>query len=441
MPRKKADNKLKIRAYIDKYHPPSLDFSLDEGIVREMRLEGRIDDPYQSILGDIFENEAGSKFSWAPILIHLYQGNHSIAELSKNCDRKALGSLAVRRNVEVKTFHLQGEEHVDHPVQVWMDVTEDIFESVAKSLELNANHKKLGCISFDVKVVKKQLLKPERDGDFFLYPRLADLDVSQNQGLVLPIMGFSFGQTIFDQDDTTLSSRVKTLAGKHGGADFAITPNKVSWSFNAQTGDYDRIVIEGKAKKDWYSLNSDKIDVAIDLKRFWWFASEIIEKNKLPEQCEYGRYYYSSDTKYLSLDLAYHPEDLENVFKPILLNNNLDDYGIIIAFDENLKFDKDQEGIVRSYTIRRDFENIGQVKERNAEAQISLADIDYKLSAFIQTSEQRINEFDLSLKKAGTSNFQNNLEIKKQLEAPTDILSKIVLKIPIIGPILRFLAK
>ena len=39
---------------------------------------------------------------------------------------------------------------------------------------------------------------------------------------------------------------------------------------------------------------------------------------------------------------------------------------------------------------------------------------------------------------------QNNTEldaIKKQMEKPTDLLSRLVLKIPIIGSILRFLAK
>ena len=72
MAKKKADTTLEIRAYIDEYHPPSLDFSLDEGVAREMRLEGHVDDPYQGPMGDIFENEAGSKFSWAPIRINLY---------------------------------------------------------------------------------------------------------------------------------------------------------------------------------------------------------------------------------------------------------------------------------------------------------------------------------------------------------------------------------
>lgn len=441
MPKKKAYNKLKIRAYIDKHHPPSLDFNLDEGIAREMCLEGRIDDPYQSILGDIFENEAGSKFSWAPILINLYQDDDNIDELSKSFDKKAIGNLAVRKNVEIQKFNYNGEEHIDPPVNVWMNLPKDIFESVSKTAELNKNHKKLGWINFEVKVAQKHLLDPDHDGDSVLYPRLKDLDVSKNRDLELPIMGFSFGQTIFDQEYATQSSRVKTLGSKHDGADFAITPNKVSWSFNAQTGDYDRIEIEGKAKKEQYSFNSDKIDVAIDLKRFWWFASEIIEKNKLPEQCEYGRYHYSSDSRYLSVDLAYHPEDLENVFKPILFNNNLDNYRILISFDEKLKFDKDQEGKVQSYTIRRDFEKINKANESNEEAQKSLADLDYKLTTFIQTSEQRFNEFSSTMEKAGVAKYRDNSEIMKKLDSPTDIVSRIVLKIPIIGPILKFLAR
>ena len=109
-------------------------------------------------LGDIFENEAGSKFSWAPITIKLYQDDPRIDELSKSFDKKAIGNLAVRKDVEVKTFQLQGEEHIDHPVRVWMTVPKNIFESVAKTLELNSSHKKLGSIEFKVKVAKKQLL-------------------------------------------------------------------------------------------------------------------------------------------------------------------------------------------------------------------------------------------------------------------------------------------
>lgn len=438
LPEEKADTILAIKAYIAKYHPPSLDFSLEQGVAREMLLEGHIDDPYQAPLGEIFENEAGSKFSKAPIIIKLFQDDLR-AKLSKNFDAKAIGVLAVKQNVEVETFHLLGDEHVDHPVRVSLNAPENIFNSVANTLELNSIHMKLGYISLMIMVSQDQLRGMNQDDAIYGYPRLSDLDVSK--GLTVPVMGFSFGQTIFDQENATLSSRVKTLEGRQTGSDIAVSLDKASWSFNAQTGDYDRIELEGKAKKDRYSFKSDKIDVAIDLKRFWWFTSEFIDKNKLPEQCEYGRYHYSADTKYLSLDLAYHPEDLEHVFKPILFSNNADEYRILISFDENLKFDKDQEGIVQSYKIRRDSENIGKANESNADAEISLADIDYKLSAFIQTSEQRFNEFDLSIKKAGSSNFQNNLEIKKQLEAPTDILSRIALKIPIIGPILRFLAR
>jgi hypothetical protein len=438
LPEENADTILEITAYIANYHPPSLDFSLNDGVVREMRLEGHIDDPYQAPSGEIFENEAGSKFSNAPIVIKVFQDDLHVKRI-KNHDAKAIGVLAVRQNVEVTTFHLLGDEHIDHPVRVTLNVSENIFNLVANILELNAIHKKLGYISFRVKISRNQLRGLNQDDGIHGYPRLSDLDVSK--GLTVPVMGFCFGQTIFDRENATQSSRVKTLESRQTGSDVAVSLNKASWSFNAQTGDYDRIELEGNAKKDRYSFKSDKIDVAIDLKRFWWFTSEFIDKNKLPEQCEYGRYHYSADTKFLSLDLAYHPEDLEHVFKPILFSNKADEYRILISFDENLKFDKDQEGIVQSYKIRRDSENIGKANESNADAEISLADIDYKLSAFIQTSEQRFSEFDLSIKKAGSSNFQNNLEIKKQLEAPTDILSRIALKIPIIGPILRFLAR
>ena len=432
---------LDITAFINDYHPSSQSYSMDEGVSRRMSMEGHIDDPGVGPLGDIYENEKNSGFSRAPITIKmaLDSGGH-FKEAIEELDETAIGIIFIRKNVEVKTFNLEGKEYIDHPITVWLALPSKLFSFVEETLKNNKKSGKLGMLQIKARATKDQIIQKNTDWASSSYLEVKDLDVS-GDFLRLGVFEFVFTKTVLDIDQIQ-QKRVKTISSEGETTERNIALLQNSISFDTSRGIYKQINIEGETTKHPNHYESESIKVSVELEEFWEISEDpLLNYRELPEKSIYGRYSYSHDNNYLSLSLAYHPEDFDDQIKPLLLRSALIHVWLQVRFADMLNFDADQQGNIISFSINS--QNVEEIilEENEQEVMEKLTNIDRKISDYVHSLEERLESVEKAIR---SDSFQNMWEIegiKKEMALPRDILSRIVLKIPIIGSILRFLAR
>lgn len=420
---------LELVAYIDEYHPSRQSYSKIGGSERHITMAGYVDDPAQGPLGDIWEGVRNSDFSWAPISIKISLDSGDEQNIGSQFGETALGSIAIRKNVEVKKFEVGGEEYVSHPLRVWLSLPLESFIAVEETLKTNAHNGKQGQVILKARVARNQVMKDDANWeDKYLYDvRVGDLDVSK-KGLEMGVFKFSLGSTIINNVDRTVE-RVKTLSFE-GSSSLSIVMKKYHWSFDTETGSYNRIHIDGIANKK----PSEKVDVFIELHEFKYFSDGMLDDD-LPVESIYGTYSYLQGNG-LHIDLAYHPRDFDDQIKPLLCSGGSQSVWFTVQFDGMLNFDADQRGKVRKFSLDALYE---QPVQNNYEQDLieKLANIENKISDV----EAKICEGEIKNKHKIDFLFENIAAIKRQTDGPNDMLSKIAFKIPIIGSILRFLSR
>ena len=442
----------KITVYINNYHPSRHTYSQDEGSARELSMEGHVDDPGVGPLGDIYENERNSDFSWAPTRVNMHLDNSNYKELSERFGKTAIGTIYIRKNVEVKTFNFDGKEHIDHPIIVWLALPPKLFDAVEKTLKNNKEAGKLGILQLKAKVKKNQVVENFTDWDSEWIPvSVKDWDVSKEKNLELGVFEFSFGQTILDSEQSETSERrVKTLGTKGETTTGQVKLFKYEWSFDTARGAYKSINIEGKMQKfpripgHWKGLGaeSDYVDVYIEFEEFWYFSEDAWpNKDELPAKSIYGQYSYSHENNNLYLTLACHPKDFDSQIKPLLLRADLKYIWFTIQFAETLNFEAQQNGAIISFSINSLKEEELIPEENEHQIIEKLTNLDDKISDYVQSLEERLGAVEKAVRYESHQNISEIDAIKKQMTKPNDLLSRLVLKIPIIGSILRFLAK
>jgi len=431
---------IEITVMINDYLYPSQSYSKDKGMSREMSMKGHIDDPGVGPLGDIYENDWNSNFSWAPINIEMQLDSGGwIKEFIEKLDETAIGNIAIRKNVEVTTFKMDGQDIINPPVDVWLALPSKLFSSVEETLKNNKKSGKLGRLKITVRVAKNQVVLNNTDWNSRRYLKVKDLDVS-GDCLELCIFEFNFCQTVLDIEQSK-QKRVKTIDSKAEKSVSSIILNNYDFFFDTSRGRYERINIEGKTTKNPYGYKSELIDVSIELQEFWQFSEDLWSGYELPEKSFYGRYRYSNDLNHLSLTLAHHPEDFEDQIKPLLLRLDSIHVRLSVSFAEKLNFDADQEGNVVRFLIAS--QNIEKINLQANEQEVieKLTNIDRKISDYVNSLDERFDSVEKVIRHDASQNMREIEGIKKQMALPRDILSRIVLKIPIIGSILRFLAR
>lgn len=448
----KDDKPSEIIIYINNYHPSSYTYSQEKGAARELRMEGHVDDPFVSPGGDIFENERNSDFSWAPTQVNIHLDNSNYKELSERFGEAAIGTIYVRKNVEKKTFTLDGKEYVDHPIRVWLALPPELFEAVENTLKNNKEAGKLGMLKLKTKVTENQVVESFADWDTeWVRLNVQHWDVSKKKGLELGVFEFSFGQTILDDDISEIKERrVKTIYTEGVTTTGHVRLLKHQLCFDTARGAFENVNIEGEMQKfpripgRWKSLEAEAecVSVYITLEEFWNFSEDSWSfKEELPERSIYGRYSYSHENNYLDITLAYHPQDFDSQIKLLLSGANLQHIWFQIQFAETLSFEADQNGTIIRFSINSETKEEIVPDETEYEVIEKLSDLDNKIFKYVQSLDERMKSIEKAIRHETHQNITELDAIKKQMAKPTDLLSRLVLKIPIIGSILRFLAK
>lgn len=200
MPEDKKYRDLELKTFIRSYHPSSIQYNALDGLERKLRMEGHVDDPFVGPMGDIFPNEEGSKFSWAPIEITLSLDTGHVGTSCKRFGSEAIGVVAIKKNVEIEKFNLGGESHIDHPVKVYLSLPEEAFIATELTLKECHNSKKLALLQLELKVTS-EFIRPEAENYTPELPLpLKEIDVTKSN-LEMGIFGFSFNATIIDKED------------------------------------------------------------------------------------------------------------------------------------------------------------------------------------------------------------------------------------------------
>ena len=441
-----------ITIYINNYHPSSYSYSQDEGVVRELRMEGHVDDPGVGPLGDIYEHERNSDFSWAPTKVYIHLDNSNYKKLSERFGEAAIGTIYVRKNVEKKTFTLDGKEYVDHPIRVWLALPPELFEAVEKTLKNNREAGKLGMLKLKTKVTKNQVVGSFADWDTeWVRLKVEHWDVSKKKGLELGVFEFSFGQTILDDDISEFKERrIKTISTEGVTTTGHVRILKHQLSFDTARGAFENVNIEGEMQKfprspgRWKRIEAESgyLSVHITLEEFWNFSEDTwLSKEELPERSIYGRYSYSHENNVLYISLAYHPQDFDSQIKLLLSGANLQHIWFQIQFAETLSFEADQNGTIIRFSINSETKEAIVPDETEYEVIEKLSDLDKNIFKYVQSLDERVKSIEKAIRYETHQNITELDAIKTQMAKPTDLLSRLVLKIPIIGSILRFLAK
>lgn len=198
---------LQLRAYISSYHPTETSFSLIDGLSQELRMEGNVNDPFVDPIGNIFPHERGSNFSYAPIQITIKPDTDIIAQSCKRHGSEAIGAIAIRKNVEVENFELDGTNHVDHPIKVFIALPWAAITAIERTLEQNVVNKKLGYLNLILRADETKLISTpdEHTSESILSVKHLNTAIGL---LDLGVFKFTFGQTIFENDHIHANSEI-----------------------------------------------------------------------------------------------------------------------------------------------------------------------------------------------------------------------------------------
>jgi hypothetical protein len=441
---------LEITAYISSYHPSRSSYDKEKGFSLEMRIEGHVDDPFVDPIGDIYENERGSNFSRAPISINIQLDNNGIhKEWIEASNEDAIGGIDIRKNVELRTFELNGKEYTDHPIRVSLSLPAVSFNAIEERLKNNKEAGKLGMITFRV-IVEKNLLVEDFDNSIsdWLPLELKDLDVTKEK-LNLPVYKYTFGQTVQKIDqNTNIERRVKVIPPEAETSTHLIELEKLEWSFNSETGIYENINIIGKTKKFpnqaiYYPEPINQYqNVSIKFEEFWMLSEDpFINSYELPKESIYGRFNYYSELNDLDLRLAYHPKDFDDLIRPLLRMDNLKDILLRVQLEKKLELGTDQKGTVLNFSVHRINQEEIVTEYDGKKIFEELVNLENKVSNSFKQTEERLVSVEKAIKHASEKNIYTMSGIMKQIDKPNDVISRILFKIPIISSILRFLAK
>ena len=427
---------LDIRININDYYASSHSYSQDGGLSRSFNMEGHISDPWVGGMGDLDWSQKNSEFSWAPIIVHMQSENSILSNKSRvGVKEKNIGVASIRKNVEVKKFKFDDDvkEYIDHPVSVYLFLPLEVLSSAEDILKTCKEAGKLGSLQLSVSVEKSQMVKKHQeqwDGTHHVF--VSGLDVSKKR-LELEVSEFSLSQTIIDIEPYKhFPGRVKTLSPKGKTNSHNITLMKCRFCFDTRLGHYSTIHVEGKISK---------VDVFIEFEEFGWFSEEFLKRDELPEKSIYGTYEYHKDQNYLVITLAYHPKDLADQIKPFLMQSDLIDSSLKVHFSGELNFDADEKGNIISYSINSQT-TLEVIPEENEQDVIEkLTGIDDKISNYVHSLEERLDSVEEVIRGESRNYIKEIDAIKKQMATPNDVLSRITLKIPIVGSILRFLSR
>ena len=136
----------------------------------------------------------------APIHISLSLDTGSVGTSCKRFGSEAIGVVSIKKNVEIETFNLGGESHIDHPVKVYVALPEQVLIATELTLKECRNSKKLAFLKLELKLNREFICADAKEYIPEIPLPLKEIDVTQSS-LELGVFGFSFNATIIDKED------------------------------------------------------------------------------------------------------------------------------------------------------------------------------------------------------------------------------------------------
>lgn len=435
-------NVVTLRAFINYYSPSKSSFRKSQGAHRQLFLEGYVDDPYQSPMGDIDEYMPNSRFSRAPVEVHLRFFDKKGDETRFGAD--SIGVLAAKKDIKVETFELLGAEHIIPPVKAWIDLPLETLASIEDTARDCAKDNKLAVLELELTVNESQLNGEDSDRESaYWHPRLKDLDVSE--ALEIAVTEVRFAKTIIEK--SAPETRVKRLESDDVVSSFQIALKGSTWVYDPRNGEYSKLKVKGVGTAG-KRLVKQEIKVDIDFKNFYRMNDDykaISSLKQLPEKNSYGRYSFLNEDKYLSLTLGFHDEHFEEVIKPKLLQSPIEDIWIRIWYFGSLDFTENKSGKIYDYSFIASNKTQNIVETSHVKAlEEKLEDVVKELK-FMQRNqtqlESDIHEELSALRSLATQAAEDRVAIYHKVSEPNDLVARILLKIPIVGSIVRLISK
>lgn len=423
-------------------------YNLKEGSLRKITLEGLIDDPYQNPLGDIDENFSDSAFSLMPVEISLVNSGY-LEAIKSEIGPDGIGRLTIKRNLELETFVMNGKEHVVSPVRGWVELPGEVLNTIENTARDCTSAGKLAFLDLKFTAFEDQIVKDFEDWKDAWDLKLKFLDLDSNLAMV--IHDIEFGQTIVDKVQS--AKRVKTINDSAKTSTITVSVNYCYSRHPTYSDQLDQISIIGELLLEQLYGQSPKpkIKVDIELKSFWELSETFLPPAELPKEATYGNYYFSDELKYLSLELAYHPQDYRNLIKPLILQGDPTTVSFSVTLLDELSLEKEQRGEIKFYSINRLVERNGgseeiddlremhglPIKNEQADVLSRLDELQFTQERF----EKALNAKLLKLEEEARFAAKDRDLMFEKITEPTDIFGKILLKIPVFGSLIRFISK
>lgn len=288
-------------------------YDANVGLRRRIALIGRVDDPYQSPMGDIDEHFPDSAFHDKPARLEIHSpADPAWLEEVRNSlgDRSACGCVTVRASVEPHRFEIEGEEVEAEPVRVRLDMSADAFEAICRQAADADDHHRIMC----AKVTLSGDAVPDTDSLFIV---LKDLDVSKAQEFA--VRDFEIFDTRYFDHLRGRVLQIERGQDEGYGAYISIMLTEVRYEIFTERALVHAISCEGRV------INSrgkpyDGADVTVQFREF--------ERNRLeglPKTAFFGEFGYwpkqpdeEHSSTHLTFNLKYVPEDARNVLIPLL---------------------------------------------------------------------------------------------------------------------------
>jgi hypothetical protein len=395
------------------------------GLIKFGKADGKY---WHSVLNGYIDEEslAGSEFSFQPIEIKVVESPSIFSKnLKKYHGDNAVGVIDTKATLEEEEFEHFGETFTVPAINAILHLPGDVIEILHKQFASCKSENEALVLRLHFEVLRSQL-KPETNLGI-LGCRLGDLDVSVAQTFVV----FEVETSVDTVKDWRYpQSRFAPGDFERGSTEIVIRFDDSSIHYNFQRGKFEHLQIRGKVR------SKDNISVSIDLKEIY---REIKEKQK---QGQFFFNFTDRNNGYLSLTLNYYADQFTDLILPLMRSGTTNRTFLSVILEDTINFTEQKSGNVYSFSFYLE-------KEYLAEKQINFEEKFDQLDERLDSIPSIINEQSYVANKQFFDGINRQMQLisarfdrlEELSNMPNDIVSRLIFKIPLVGPLIKFLIR